>query len=562
MNRLFIFDFAILAALGTVLLQGNSHTAVAEDTAPTTNVAPETGAPATQRDVDSLSFKRSAEARVRSVGDRLRDSVTILDFIPPEEHEAIARRTSTYDCTADFQTAHDFCAESRQTLLIPAGKYKLKSPVTGVMISMRGDGANNTTIHGTFRSGYIFDFTGSRPYRSIRDIEFVGGGPNGRGRYGGASAIRISDAWVTNIENLNLVNLGGGINLDRSFDAKISGIKAVYVAKPITATIANDMIVEHIYGLNFTGGYGIKINGGSSIGIRNTTWERGEGSSAIDLRACANVAIDNYYSEKSMGTDITLGADKYGPCYNVTITNSGFTAASETVVDADAVLGLTIDQCGLKSGADVDKTFLKLGTVSGVGPVTVRVGHITQITPNTDKPPQRTRPFVNFSNDNSRVFLFNPCSAVGDGTASDERNLAPHTQPDANRRRVNLVEHPIPTVGSLPANLSATSSGISYGPESPGIKIVAETYGAARVTLFGTISNSDGTAPTSSIRLTNAEMGESGTEIVSSPASGGSFQVTVPVSVKPGVNKITASVNREQEDEGNNLIAITDLVVL
>ena len=58
--------------------------------------------------------------------------------------------------------------------------------MTGVMISMRGDGANNTTIHGSFRSGYIFDFSESRPYRSIRDLEFVGGGPNGRGKYGGA----------------------------------------------------------------------------------------------------------------------------------------------------------------------------------------------------------------------------------------------------------------------------------------------------------------------------------------------------------------------------------------
>ncbi|MCH2129056.1 MAG: hypothetical protein MK179_07915 [Pirellulaceae bacterium] len=562
MNRFLVVDFVILAALGIVLLQGNSQTAVAEDTVPTANAASETGTPVTQLDADSLSFKRSTEASVRTVGDRLRDSVSILDFIPPEEHEAIARRSSTYDCTPDFQTAHDFCVKSRQTLLIPAGKYTLESPVTGVMISMRGDGANNTTIHGTFRSGYMFDFTGSRPYRSIRDLEFVGGGPNGRGRYGGAGAIRISDAWVTNIENLNLVNLGGGISLDRSFDSKISGIKAVYVTQPITATIANDMIVEHVYGLNFTGGYGIKINGGSSIGIRNTTWERGAGSSAIDLRACANVTIDNYYSEKSMGTDITLGADKYGPCYNVTITSSGFTAASETVIDADAVLGLKIDQCGLKSGADVEKTFLKLGTVSGVGPVTARVGHITQITPNTDNPPQRTRPFVKFSSDNSRVFLFNPCNAVGDGTAADERNLAPHTQPDERGRRVNLVEHPVPTIGSLPANLSATSDGISYGPESPGIKIIAETYGAARVTLFGTISNSDGTSPTSSIRLTNAEMGESGTAIVVSPASGGSFQVTVPVSVKPGVNKITASVNQEQGQKGNNSLTVTDLVVL
>jgi hypothetical protein len=169
---------------------------------------------------------------------------------------------------------------------------------------------------------------------------------------------------------------------------------------------------------------------------------------------------------------------------------------------------------------------------------------------------------VNFCNDNSRVFLFNPCTLVGDGTASDEWNVAPHTQPDANGRRVNLVEHPVPTVGSLPANLSATSSGTAYGPESPGIRIMAETYGAARVTLIGTISNSSGSAPASSVRLTNAEMGESGAESISSPASDGSFQVTVPVSVRPGMNRITAAVNREQDGGGDNSIVVTDFVVL
>ena len=129
--------------------------------------------------------------------------------------------------------------------------------------------------------------------------------------------------------------------------------------------------------------------------------------------------------------------------------------------------------------------------------------HIVRLHSMIVDPSQRTRPFVKFSSDNSRVFLFNPCKAVGDGSASDERNMAPHTQPDENGRRVNLVERPVLTVGSLPANLSAVSSGSDYGSQSSGIRILAETYGAARVTLIGTISNSSGEAPISSIRLTN-----------------------------------------------------------
>ena len=96
MNRLFVVGFAILAVLGIVLVCGNSQTAVSENVAPAVKDAP---------DADAASFKRSVEASMRTVGDRLRDSVSILDFIPPEEHEAIANRTSTYDCAADFQDA-------------------------------------------------------------------------------------------------------------------------------------------------------------------------------------------------------------------------------------------------------------------------------------------------------------------------------------------------------------------------------------------------------------------------------------------------------------------------
>ena len=55
MNRFFVVDFTIYAALGIVLLQGNLQTAVAEETASSANAA-------TQRDADSLSFQRSPKA--------------------------------------------------------------------------------------------------------------------------------------------------------------------------------------------------------------------------------------------------------------------------------------------------------------------------------------------------------------------------------------------------------------------------------------------------------------------------------------------------------------------
>ena len=56
-------------------------------------------------------------------------------------------------------------------------------------------------------------------------------------------------------------------------------------------------------------------------------------------------------------------------------------------------------------------------------------------------------------------------------------------------------------------------------------------------------------------------MGEAAAETISSPSSDGSFQVTVPVSVRPGLNEIKATVNREQEGEGDNSVVVEDFAV-
>ena len=79
MSRLFVSSIVICTVLAIVLTFDNAQRTMAEDTAPVTNAAPETGTPVTYLDAETVSFKRSAEARVRTIGDRLRDSVSILD---------------------------------------------------------------------------------------------------------------------------------------------------------------------------------------------------------------------------------------------------------------------------------------------------------------------------------------------------------------------------------------------------------------------------------------------------------------------------------------------------
>ena len=71
----------------------------------------------------------------RSVESRLNDSVSIFNYIPPAEHAAIQARTSTYDCTADIETAIADCSYLigsggdfgfEKCIVFPQGTYHVK----------------------------------------------------------------------------------------------------------------------------------------------------------------------------------------------------------------------------------------------------------------------------------------------------------------------------------------------------------------------------------------------------------------------------------------------------
>jgi hypothetical protein len=65
-----------------------------------------------------LSFLQSGtSAQARTVSDKFRDSVSVLDFIPEAEHAAIRNRTSTYNCAANFQAA----LNAHTSVYVPAG---------------------------------------------------------------------------------------------------------------------------------------------------------------------------------------------------------------------------------------------------------------------------------------------------------------------------------------------------------------------------------------------------------------------------------------------------------
>ncbi|MEA3065896.1 MAG: Pectate lyase superfamily protein, partial [Sphingomonadales bacterium] len=74
-------------------------------------------------------------------------SVSILTYIPSAQHAAIAARTSTYDSSADFQSAINALTTLGGTLYIPAGKYRLNSTLDNKPnVCLLGDGPDASTL--------------------------------------------------------------------------------------------------------------------------------------------------------------------------------------------------------------------------------------------------------------------------------------------------------------------------------------------------------------------------------------------------------------------------------
>lgn len=65
----------------------------------------------------------------RTVQDRLRDEVSVFDFMTPEQIEDVRARTLAVDVTDAMQAARDYIAQTRKRLVFPPGAYKYsKSP--------------------------------------------------------------------------------------------------------------------------------------------------------------------------------------------------------------------------------------------------------------------------------------------------------------------------------------------------------------------------------------------------------------------------------------------------
>ena len=115
-------DWAIFKGAGVWVKAPNPAQQLANDLAST----------AAGKGSELVAFLQSGTGAVaRTIQDRMRETISVLDFIPVVEHAAIRAGTSSYDCRAGIQAAIDYSiyGGGKGTVHIPAGKYIISGPI-------------------------------------------------------------------------------------------------------------------------------------------------------------------------------------------------------------------------------------------------------------------------------------------------------------------------------------------------------------------------------------------------------------------------------------------------
>jgi len=126
-------------------------------------------------DAAKLSFTQSGTgAAARTVDSKLKDLISVLDYIPETEHAAIRAGNSTYDATNKIQLA----LSNGKTIYFPNGKYICASGlvITEVGTKLYGEANEKGVANVSKGTGTIIEFTGDTGIttnpKGINKIEF------------------------------------------------------------------------------------------------------------------------------------------------------------------------------------------------------------------------------------------------------------------------------------------------------------------------------------------------------------------------------------------------------
>ncbi len=271
--------------------------------------------PFSSGDASTVSFTQSGVgAIVRTAEGRLREIISVLDFIPVAEHTAIQAGTSTYDASTDIQAALD--AAAGKTTYFSPGTYISESELTP---------PSNTTIFAYPNTATLTKQTGGThdliTLSSVDNISVMGLKLDGKRSAGGGVA--GNSLGASSVDNLLI---DGCWFLD--------GININFEQNVTNARIVNNVISDGFYGIAI--GTVNPFGACTDIIIANNFIE-GMNTEGIDVNQNAqrvtiqgNVFFNNH-SDSGIGEVIDVGGDTTAVCTDISIVgnvvdNNGKTA--------------------------------------------------------------------------------------------------------------------------------------------------------------------------------------------------------------------------------------------
>lgn len=300
-----------------------------------------------------------SDAEATTVQAKLRQIVSVLDFIPPAEHAAIKARTSTYDCTADFVSA---IASNPGALYFPAGTYLGVLSITATNVDLIGDGEEQTILKNNSVNTDLITFASGA---STRMSSIAGFGLNNNSLP--CNTLYVATTYFK-ARNLKIYNHG---NTTTDNKAGLYHTTATLITFENIDFLDNDLAYgSHIYSdacigatyMNITAGKGnttaaaasakpgIYIYGGTVINIQNMYVDPGAGGSMF-IDQCASVTINGLAGENDVDRNHTgvLGMFKFTNTTSLTINGLYFNQHATTAGSVIPIIYLDeLDECSIR----------------------------------------------------------------------------------------------------------------------------------------------------------------------------------------------------------------------
>lgn len=255
-----------------------------------------------------VGFLQSQSTIARTVLAKMRERVSVLDFIPVAQHAAIKAGTTTYDATANIQDAIDSLSGGGE-LHFPCGTYRITAELTvsNIGVCIRGDNRWTTTIRQDTLNARILNITNQYCAVSSLGLTYGTGTPTN-----GATAIR-STGFFNHFADLTFKRSYNGLELVNGNGQKIRDFEMLeYENAGVVVQNCSDIYIARAV---FNAGTQARGIGG---GLRLT--DKAEGIFVTDIDI-----LSGKYS-------LVTGASVYGggtrPAYN-TFTNCLFDTAAE-----------------------------------------------------------------------------------------------------------------------------------------------------------------------------------------------------------------------------------------